>query len=200
MLRRFLACAITACSLMLLTGCFVDSIQTTASIQKNNQTGATTTSVGVSVTVKGLGSQIALWMPPVSGTDLASLDPSQAIMNYSLSNATIASTGGPLTITLTDANTASTIGQGTFQYVVRNQSLYAQDPSAVSAWLGQFTAYSNINVTVNANTDVQPVSQGTVTVTNNAQYQGTTYASASTSWQANLNCGTGTLSHLCPVQ
>jgi hypothetical protein len=160
MLRRFLVCAITACSLMPLTGCVVDSVSTTASVQRNTQTGATTETISATVVFKPGKPKFALWMPPVSGTDLASLDPSQAIMNYSLSNATIASTDGSLTITLTDGDTAATIGQETFQYVVRNQSLYAQDPNAVSTWLNQFATYPNINVAVAADTDVSVTRQG----------------------------------------
>src|SRR6185312_12457186 len=147
----------------------------------HTSTGATTVTVTGTVTISG-AKQIGMWLPPVSGTDLANMDPSQAIMNYTLSNAQIVSTGGLFTITIKDDTTGSTLGQQTFQYVVKGTGLVPQNPSAVSSWLDQFTSYSSLDVTVTANTDMQAMNVGTVMVTNNALYQGTSYASGSTSW------------------
>jgi hypothetical protein len=142
-----------------------------------------------------------MWMSGISGTDLSSLDPSQAIMNYSLSNATIVSTGGLVTITLTDDNTGVTVGQQAFQYVVRGNGLFAQDPNAVSAWLNQFTSYTSLNVAVVASTDMQAVDSGSVTITESAVYQGTSYASASTGWVAPYGGGgDGCTPRICPNQ
>src|ERR1700743_311990 len=153
MLRRLAVCIITVCSLVPLNGCFVDGGTVSGSISQNQQTGATTVTVTGTISIKTGTPKFGLWAPMVSGADLASLDASQAIMNYSLSNATIVSTGGPVTVTVTDGTTGSTLGQETFQYVVRNQSLFAADPNAVSTWLNQFASSSNVNVTVAANTD-----------------------------------------------
>ena len=199
---RFAVCAVIACSLMMLVGCVVDGGSVSSSVSKNTQTGATTVTVTGTITIKRQPlQQLAMWMPPVSGADLASLDPSQAIMTYSLSNAAIVSTGGPVTITLIDDNTGVTVGKQTFQYVVSNNGLFAQDPNAVSTWLGQFSSYSNLDVTVVANADMQPITSGTVTVTNSAIYQGTSYASASTSWVAStIGGGGGGCTPRCPVQ
>lgn len=195
-LRRFAMCTVIACSLMPLGGCA--SFSVTGTISHNQKTGTTTTVSGT-VTINNSGTQFVMWRPPVSGTDLASLDPSQAVMNYSLSNAAIVSTNGQVTITLTDANTGSTVGQETFQYVVNGNSLFLQDPTAVSTWLSQFTSNTSLNVTVAASTDMQAIGSGTATVTNNALYQGTSYASASTSWVAPAGCGgLHSLRQLCP--
>jgi hypothetical protein len=142
-----------------------------------------------------------MWMNALSGIDLAGFDPSQAVMTYTLSDATIVSTGGLVTLTLTDSDTGVTIGQQTFQYVVRGNGLFAQDPTAVSAWLNQFTSYTSLDMTATANTDVQVIDPGTVTVTNNVLYQGTSYASATTSWVATVGGGgTGCTPRICPIQ
>jgi hypothetical protein len=49
---------------------------------------------------------------------------------------------------------------------------------------------------------VQVIDPGTVTVTNNVLYQGTSYASASTSWVAAYGDGggTGCTPRICPNQ
>jgi hypothetical protein len=141
---------------------------------------------------------LAAW---IRGTDLSSLDPSQAILNYSLSNATIASTNGLVTITLTDHNTGAIVGQQTFQYVVNGNGLFVQDPSAVSSWLNQFTSYSNLDVTVAAATDMQATSGATAMATGNAVYRGVTYASASVSWAGAPPSGGGSChTRFCPNQ
>ncbi|HET6841692.1 MAG TPA: hypothetical protein VFK06_08390 [Candidatus Angelobacter sp.] len=198
---RFAVCTVMACGLMPLVGCVVDGGSVSTSVSQNTQTGATTVTVTGTITIKRQPlQQLAMWMPPVSGTDLASLNPSQAIMSYSLSNAAIVSTGGAVTITLTDDNTGATVGQQTFQYVVSNNSLFAQDPTAVSTWLSQFSSYTNLDVSVVAKTDMQAAGSGTVTVTNNAIYQGTSYASASTSWVASPIRPGGCIGGRCPLQ
>lgn len=180
MLRKFALCAALAGSLAALVGC-VTSGSLSASVTHDSNTGNTQTVVKGEIDIKS-GTQIAMWMPPVSGTDLASLDPTQAIMSYTLSNAEIVSTSGLFTVTIKDDNTGVTIGQQDFQYVVKGTGLVPQDPTAVSNWLDQFASYSNLDVTVTASTAMQALNPGTVTVTNNAVYQGTTYASGSTSW------------------
>lgn len=184
-LRRFAVCTIMACSLMALAGCTTPGVSVTITFPPNQPTKGKTISSNVTM----LATQFARWIQPVSGTDLSSVDPSQAVISYSLSNAAIVSTNGSATITLTDANTGSTVGQETFPYVVTGNSLSFQDPTAVSAWLNQFTSSSSLNVTIAASTDIQAISSGTATVTNNVAYQGASYASASTSWVAPAGCG-----------
>jgi hypothetical protein len=201
-LLRFAVCAVMACSLIPLVGCTPpDSTAVSSSTSVNTQTGATTVTVGVTVTWKHQKlQQFALWMGSLSGTDLASLDPSQAILNYSLSNATISSTSGPVTVTLTDDNTGVIVGQQTFQYVVNGNGLFAQDPNAVSAWLDQFTSYSSLDVNLTTATDMQATSSGTATVTSNALYQGVTYTSSSASWAGSPIGGGGCKPPRCPLQ
>ena len=204
-LSRIAVGTVMACGLMLLAGCYVDGGSVSSSVSRNNQTGATTTTVTGTINIKRGHpplQQFAMWMNALSGIDLAGFDPSQAIMTYTLSDATIASTGGLVTVTLTDSDTGATVSQQTFQYTVRGNGLFAQDPTAVSAWLNQFTSYASLDMTATANTDVQVIDPGTVTVTNNVLYQGTSYASASTSWVAAYGDGggTGCTPRICPNQ
>jgi len=193
MLCKFALCVAIAGSLISLVGCV-----TTASVGlsvTHTSTGTTSETVTGNVTISNATpKQLAMWIPPVSGTDLASMDPSQAIMNYTLSNAQIVSTGGTFTITVKDDTTGATLGQQNFQYVVKGTGLVPQDPTAVSTWLDQFSSYSSLDVTVTASTSMQTISPGTATVTSSAVYQGSTYASGSTSWTTSSlpdnDCGT----------
>jgi hypothetical protein len=202
-LCRVLMCVGVASSLLLSTGCSIDGGSLGGSVARNNTTGQVTTTLTGTITFKRAPlQQLSLWMYSLSGTQLASMDPNQAIMSYSLSNAVITSTNGSFIIALTDDTTGITVGQQTFAYVVSGNGLLVQDPAAVSSWLNQFASYSNLDVTVTANTNVQAVASGNVTVTNNGVYQGLTYTSASTSWQAVVLGGGGGTCHTprCPVQ
>jgi hypothetical protein len=201
--RRSAVAAVMACVLMLPVGCTNPpdaSISAGASV--NTQTGATTVSVTGTLTWKHSKlQQLAFWMAPLAGTDLASLDPSQAIFNYSLSNATISSTGGTVSISVTDNATGVIVGQQNFAYVVNGNGLFAQDPTAVSTWLNQFTAYTDLNVSVAATTDMQAIRAGTATATSNAVYQGITYASSTVSWAGQpVVGGGGCHTARCPLQ
>jgi hypothetical protein len=201
-LCRILVCMGAVSSLLMSTGCSVDGGSVAVSESRNNTTGQTTTTVTGTITFKRAPLQkLAMWMYDLSGTELASMDPSQAIMSYSLSNAVITSTNGSFTVALIDDTTGVTVGQQTFAYVVSGNGLLVQDPAAVSSWLGQFTSYSNLDVTVTASTDMQAVASGNVTATNNAVYQGVNYAAASMSWTAVVG-GIGGTCHTarCPVQ
>ena len=191
-----------AFSVLLLQGCVIDGGSVSASASKNTQTGATTITVSATINIKRAPlQQLALWKPPVTGTDLASTDPTQAILTWGLTNATIVSASGPFTITVFDDNTGATIGQQTFQYVVSGNSLVAQDPTSVSTFLQGFTSYNSVDVTVTANTDMESVTTATTTVTNNAVYQGVTYASGSVSWAGRPPSGGGTCgTSRCPIQ
>lgn len=205
MLRKIAVGAAMACGLMLLAGCYVDGGSVSSSVSRNTQTNATTVTVTGTVNIKRGHpplQQFAMFMNALSGIDLAGFDPSQAVMTYTLSDATITSTGGLVTVTLTDSDTGATVSQQTFEYVVRGNGLFAQDPTAVSAWLNQFTSYTSLDMTATANTDVQVIDPGTVTVTNNVLYQGTSYSSATTSWVATVGGGGrgGCTPRICPNQ
>ena len=204
MLRKIAMGAVMACGLMLLSGCYVDGGSLGTSVSRNTQNNSTTVTLTGTVNIKRGHpplQQFAMFMNALSGIDLAGFDPSQAIMTYTLSDATISSTEGLVTVTLTDSDTGATVSQQTFQYVVRGNGLFAQDPTAVSAWLNQFTSYTSLDMTATANTDVQVLDPGTVTVTNNVLYQGTSYASASTSWVSTVGIrGGGCTPRICPNQ
>jgi hypothetical protein len=195
---------IMACVLMLPVGCYTDGGSVSNSTSVNNQTGAVTNTTTVTINIKRGHpplQQFTAAMASMSGTDLFSLDPSQAILSYSLSNATIASTNGLVTVTLTDDTTGVVVGQQTFQYIVNGNSLFVQDPSAVSSWLNQFSSNSNLDVGLNLDTDVQAITSGTATVTSNAVYQGVNYASGSASWAASFPSGGGGChTRFCPNQ
>jgi len=133
--------------------------------------------------------------PP--GSVVAAIDTSQALLNLAPSNATISSTSGTVTVTLTDETTNQVVGQQAFGYVVRGTSLYAQDPVAVSNWLQQFAGYAAIDVGVDVTTTMQSAGAGGVTVS--SVYQGTTYASSTVSWSAPIGGG-GCHTRICPNQ
>lgn len=195
--------AVLACGLILLAGCTPPDAGVTTSVTVNPQTGTVTgVTIGVTVTWHHQKLQnFAMFTPQVTGSELASLDPSQAILNFSLSNATITSTGGAVTVTVTDDDTGVVVGQQTFEYVVSGNGLFAQNPSAVSAWLDQFTAYTNLDVSVATASNMQANSPGAASVTSNATYQGVNYASASGSWTAPpIGGGGGCHTRICPNQ
>jgi hypothetical protein len=115
-----------------------------------------------------------------AGSDVASLDPSQALINIAMTNATTTATSGTLTVTVTNPSTGATLGQQSFGYVVNGSAIYAQNPTAVHNWLQQFATYANVTVSV-ATDDIpeQDIgTSGTASVTASAEYQGTTYATA----------------------
>jgi hypothetical protein len=193
--------AVMAFGNLLLVGCTPEA-SVGVSVGVNTQTGATTVTGTVTVTFKHQPlQQLAMWQSStLTGTELASLDPSQAILNLSLSNAAISSSSGQVTVTVTDDTTGAVVGTQTFQYVVNGNGLFAQDPSAVSSWLSGFTSYSSLDVTVAANTSLQATSSGTASVTANAVYQGTTYASGTASWAGISTGGGGCHTKICPEQ
>lgn len=134
-----------------------------------------TQSVGASATknVGTSGGSITLsykvtWDPP--GSYLADFDASQALLNLSLSNATISSTSGDATVTVTDASTGATLGQQSFAWTVNGNSIYAQDPTAVQDWLQQFTGYSDVDVNVQVLPTLQATAYGSASVTGNSEY------------------------------
>jgi hypothetical protein len=104
------------------------------------------------------------------------------LLNLSLSNATISSTSGNATLTVTDASTGTMLGQQTFGWTVVGNSIYAQNPAAVHDWLQQFTGYSNVDVGVQVVPTLQAADVGSASATANAEYTGTTYASTTVGW------------------
>ncbi len=203
-ISRFAALPVVASGLMLLImGCTPPDVTVTPSFNYNIQTGAPTVGVSVGFAWKHQPLQkIGLFAPPpLSGSDLASLDTTQSILTYSLSNATIASTSGTVNIAVTDNTTGIVIGQQSFAYDVRGNSLLAHDPSAVSSWLQQFTSYPDLDVAVSANTDMANITPGTATVTASAVYQGVTFASTTGSWtRSPIGGGGGCHTRICPNQ
>jgi hypothetical protein len=146
---------------------------TTSVTVTQSSTGQRTVTVGVAVTISKLHS------------NLAGFDPTQALVNMSTSNATITSSSGTFTVTVSDASSGQVYGQQAFGYVVSGNSLYAQDPTALYNWLTQFSGYSCLDVTENLN-DLQgrdTVSSGTASATASAVYQGTTYGSSTATWE-----------------
>ena len=182
---RYVAVAILACSLAVLTGC--DSGGGGGSTSQN----CTTTDDGNTHTTE-CHSNVD---PP--GSVVAAMDTSQALLNFGLTNATISSTSGTVIVTITDETTNQVVGQQSFGYVVQGTSLYAQNPAAVSSWLQQFAGYSAINVGVNVTTTLQSAGAGGATV--NSVYQGTTYASSTVAWSAPTGGG-GCHTRICPNQ
>jgi hypothetical protein len=187
MFLRFAATSVLACGVLMLAGCPKQT--TTVSASQNSKTGTTVT----------VSHQI-VWDP--AGSDLVGFDATQALLNLSLTNATITSTSGTVILGVKDLTTGQIVGQQTFGYVVNGNSLYAQDPTAVYNWLQQFTSYASIDVIVNVDTDVDATSVGGVSSTGNAQYQGITYASATVSWtySGGTGGGDGCTTRICPNQ
>lgn len=138
-----------------------------------------------SVTINSNGStsekcSVTVKDPP--GSYLCDTNASQALLNYSLSNATVASTSGTFSLAVSDATTGATLGQNSFGYTVEGNSVYPQNPTALENWLGQFCSYSDVNVSAQVPTELQTTNYGYASATSAAQYQGTTYASATNSW------------------
>ncbi|MBZ5509338.1 MAG: hypothetical protein LAO78_28095 [Acidobacteriia bacterium] len=162
------------CAIISLVGC----TQTTSiTVSTNTMTGTT-----VSATYT------ATWDPP--GSYLVNFDASQALLNISLSNATVTANTGTVTVSVKDLTTGQIVGQQNFNYVINGTSVYAQNPSAVYNWLQQFTGYSSIDVITNLTTPLQSITDAPSSVTGSVQYQGTTYASASAGWEPSDTCGT----------
>lgn len=181
---RYAATPVLLCGLLLLAGC----------------TQTLTIDSGVSQQQGGyiqVHYQV-VWDPP--GSYLASLDTTQALLNLSLTNASVASTSGTFTLTVTDLTTNQNVGQQSFGYVINGTSVYAQDSTGVYNWLQQFTGYSNIDVTV----DVTPALQATTTtsssVTGSAVYKGVAYGSATVGWDASVGGGGTCHTRICPNQ
>ncbi len=195
-ISRYAAAPILAGFVLMLAGC--PSQDVSGSVSQNTQTGATTVTVTYTIHIHPPLKQFGAWLPQVTGTDLASFDPNQALVNLSLSNATIASTSGTVTVTVTDLNTGQVAGQQSFEYVVRGNSLFAQDPTAVSNWLRQFTSLTNVDVATNVSTDLSPTAAGSATL--NAQYSGVTYTSSTVTFQRPPIGGGGCHTRICPNQ
>lgn len=195
-ISRFAVAPVLAGCVLMLAGCPAADVSVADS--QNTQTGANTITVTVTIHIHAPLRQFGAWLPQVTGTDLASFDPTQALMNVALSNATIASTTGTVTVTLTDLNTNQVVGQQPFAYVVRGNSLYAQDPTAVSNWLEQFSGYSNLDVATNVSTNLAPTAAGSATL--NAQYSGVTYASSTVTFSRPPIGGGTCHTRICPNQ
>ena len=164
---RCAAAGILSCGVLILAGC---PKQTTTFDGSYSQKDGGTVSVKHEIQ----------WDPP--GSYLVSFDASQALLNLSLTNATIVSTSGTVLVSVKDLTTNTIVGQNTFGYVVRGTSIYAQDPTTVYNWLQQFTGYANIDVITDVTVDMQNISSGDASSIGNAQYQGITYASGTVSW------------------
>lgn len=202
-ISRIVAVSILTVGLVLLpVGCTPPDVSVTPSASVNLQTGAPTIGVSVGFTWKHQPLQkISLFTPPpLSGSDLASLDTTQTILTYSLSNATIASTTGTVNIAVTDNTTGALLAQQNFAYDVRGNSLLAHDPASVSSWLQQFTSYSDLDVSVTASTDMANVNPGSASATASAVYQGVSFASTTASWTRNIVGGGGCHTRICPNQ
>ena len=188
MSRRGHWCAATAivlCGVLLITGC---TQTTTIQAGANQQQGPYIT---ITHTI--------IWDPP--GSYLASFDATQALLNLSLTNATISSTSGTVNVSVKDLTTGQIVGQQSFGYVVNGNSIYAQDPTAVYNWLQQFTGYANIDVIVGVDTTLLTTAPGSASSVGSATYQGTSYASASVGWNYIDNGGVGTChTRICPNQ
>lgn len=174
-----------SCSLLLLVGC----------TQTTEIDGGVSQKQGPYVQVK----HTIKWDPP--GSYLASFDATKALLNLSLSNATISSTSGTVTVTVTDLTTSQAVGQQTFGYTVSGNSVYAQDPTAVFNWLQQFTSYSNIEVSTDITATFQTTAAGPASDAASAQYQGVAYGSTTVSWDYNPGTGDGGChTKVCPNQ
>lgn len=185
---RILLAVALASMLLMLAGC----------TQTTEISGTLSTQSGASVTIK----HVIKWDPP--GSYLTSFDATQALLNLSLANATISSTSGTVNVKVVDLTTNQVVGQQSFGYVVNGTSVYAQDPTSVYNWLQQFTGYANIDVVADLVTNALTTATGTASVTGTAQYQGSTYASSTVSWEytgsTDGQCQPGTSREFCPRQ
>ena len=157
------------------------------------------TSAGVQISVNPSTHTIKI-LPTIDppGSVVASFDTSEALVNVAMTNASITTTNGTVTITATDANSGALLGQQSFGYVVRGSALYAQDPASVHNWLQQFANYANVTVSMATDNIAEQESGTSASVTASAQYQGTTYATAYKGWATDTGgspCG----NRPCPI-
>ncbi|MGH9865257.1 MAG: hypothetical protein ACRD4H_07570, partial [Candidatus Acidiferrales bacterium] len=138
--------------------------------------------------------------PP--GSVVAGMDTSEALINLAMTNATITTTSGTVTVTVTNPSTGATLGQQSFGYVVNGGALYAQNPAAVHDWLQQFANYANVTLSL-ATDDIaeQDIgTSGTASVTAGTEYQGTTYATSYKAWSIGDSGGNGCPHSPCYIQ
>jgi hypothetical protein len=172
-------------SIVLLVGCELKSAQISAEETQTPQ--GRTRKISITINID----------PP--GSDVAAIDTTQALLTLSASNATLESTTGTATLSIKDLTNGQIVGQNSFAYIVRNESLFAQDPTAVHIWLQQFAGYADIDVIINVDTTFMGEPGTSSLVTGSAMYQGRTYAATSVSWENSktVNCVPG---RICPIQ
>jgi hypothetical protein len=112
-------------------------------------------------------------------------DPTSGKINLSTTNVAITNSSGTFTVILYNGSTA--LGHNSFAYYRSGSSLYVSDPAAVTNWLDKYGSSYDIatikvgDITATATTTAQT----TATVGVGVVYQGSTLASATTSFPIN---------------
>lgn len=129
----------------------------------------------------------------ISEAMASTFDASQMRVDISTTNVAITNSTGNFIVSLYDGSTL--IAQNTFAYYRSGNSLYPTDPSAINSWVSGYSQYTQVQVS-NTNYDLTYTPTTTATTTGTVGsavvYQGTTQATATTSFSVNSSssgCG-----------
>jgi hypothetical protein len=166
-------------AIMLMTGCSFNGV-----LKETRLIATTIASVAA----------VVMLLPPAS--DLATFNAADAVENLQFNNTKLANTSGDVTITISDENTGTLLGQQTFGYTINgNDQLTLDNPTAVTNWVRSFSSYNGyVEVKFQAMLNVYlPPQNQTATVSTQWLYQSTPYASSSTTFNSSPPGG----GHLC---
>lgn len=124
-----------------------------------------------------------LLKPPAS--DLADFSASKAAADFTLSNTKLENTTGTVTITISDENTGTQLGQASFGYAVNGSDVASFNyPNAVTNWVRSFSSYNGyVTVQVAAKVKTSKPSAGTTAkITSASMYDNTKYSSATATY------------------
>jgi len=140
---------------------------------------------------------VVLESPPAS--DLATFNASQAAEDLQLSNTSLASTTGNVTITISDQNNGTLLGQGTFGYTINGSDVLTfNNPSEVTNWVRSFSTYNGyVNVQYKTAVNVAKPASGTAKLTATWLYQSAPYSTASATFTGS---GGGCPTHNCKIK
>lgn len=123
-----------------------------------------------------------------------SFDASQMRVDLTPTNVAITNSTGNFIVSL--YNGSALVAQRTFAYYRSGNSLYATNPGIINSWISGYSQYTQVKV-VNSNNDLtySPTTTATTTASIGSAlvYQGTTQATATTSFSVNSSSGCGSL-------
>lgn len=138
--------------------------------------------------------------PPAS--DLATFDASQTAEDLQLTNTSLESTTGNVTITISDQNNGTLLGQETFGYTINgNDVVTFNNPSEVTNWVRSFSTYNGyVNVKYATKVKVaKPASGTSAKLSSTWLYQNAPYSTASATFTGGSGGG-GCPTHNCKIK